>query len=110
MMNVLRVILSGVAAKDPGQILRVILSEATLVAKSKDLGGPALPRRHALFCGAPLRLAARAPLTKPSLASLAVIPAHHHVIPAKAGISLLAPRVSALACNDRCRETLEEAA
>ena len=29
--------------------LRVILSEATLVAKSKDLGGPALPRRHALF-------------------------------------------------------------
>ena len=90
--------------------LRVILSEATLVAKSKDLGGPALPRRHALFCGATLRLAARAPLTKPSLASLAVIPAHHHVIPAQAGISLLVPRVSALACNDRCRETLEEAA
>ena len=85
--------------------LRVILSEATLVAKSKDLGGPALPRRHALFCGAPLRLAARAPLTKPSLAPLAVIPAHHHVIPAKAGISLLVPRVSALACNDRCRIT-----
>ena len=117
MTNALRVILSGVAAKDPGQILRVILSEATLVAKSKDLGGPALPRRHALFCGATLRLAARAPLTKPSLAPLAVIPAHHHVIPARnhvipaqAGISLLVPRVSALACNDRCRETLEEAA
>ncbi len=116
-MNVLRVILSGVAAKDPGQTPCVILSEATLVAKPKDLGGPALPRRHALFCGAPLRLAARAPLTKPSLAPLAVIPAHHHVIPAlhyvipaKAGISLLAPRVSALACNDRCRETLGEAA
>lgn len=89
--------------------LRVILSEATLVAKSKDLGGPArslsLPKgRHALFCGAPLRLAARAPLTKPSLAPLAVIPAHHHVIPAQAGISLLAPQVSALACYDRCRE------
>ena len=90
--------------------MRVILSEATLVAKSKDLGGPALPRRHALFCGAPLRLAARAPLTKPSLAPLAVIPAHHHVISAQAGISLLVPRVSALACNDRCRETLDEAA
>ena len=58
-------------------------------------GGPALPRRHALFCGATLRLAARAPLTKPSLAPLAVIPAHHHVIPAQAGISLLVPRVSA---------------
>ena len=110
MTNALRVILSGVAAKDPGQTPCVILSEATLVAKSKDLGGPALPRRHALFCGASLRLAARAPLTKPSLAPLAVIPAHHHVIPAKAGISLLAPRVSALACHDRCRETLEEAA
>ena len=109
-MNVLRVILSGVAAKDPGQTPCVILSEATLVAKSKDLGGPALPRRHALFCGAPLCLAARAPLTKPSLASLAVIPARHRVIPAKAGISLLVPRVSALACNDRCRETLEDAA
>ena len=62
--------------------LRVILSEATLVAKSKDLGGPALPRRHALFCGAPLRLAARAPLTKPSLA----------------------PRVSSPRGHDRCRK------
>ena len=102
-MNVLRVILSGVAAKDPGQILRVILSEATLVAKSKDLGGPALPRRHALFCGAPLRLAARAPLTKPSRTPLGVIPA------LEPESSLVAP-VSALACNDRCRETLEEAA
>ena len=109
-MNVLRVILSGVAAKDPGQTPYVILSEATLVAKSKDLGGPALPRRHALFCGAPLRLAARAPLTKPSLAPLAVIPAHHHVIPAQAGISLLAPRVSSPTGHDRCRETLVEAA
>ena len=110
MMNVLRVILSGVAAKDPGQTPCVILSEATLVAKSKDLGGPALPRRHALFCGAPLRLAARAPLTKPSLAPLAVIPARHHVIPAQAGISLLVPRVSSPRGHDRCRETLEEAA
>lgn len=68
--------------------LRVILSEATLVAKSKDLGGPALPRRHALFCGAPLRLAARASLTKPSLA----------------------PRVSSPRGHDHCRETLGEAA
>ena len=66
------------------------------------LGGSALPHRHALFCGASLRLAARAPLTKPSLAPLAVIPA-------QAGISLLVPRVSALACHDRCRETLVEA-
>ena len=110
MMNVLRVILSGVAAKDPGQILRVILGEATLVAKSKDLGGPALPRRHALFYGPASRLRHPANLVKPSLAPLAVIPAHHHVISAQAGISLLVPRVSALACNDRCRETLEEAA
>jgi len=52
------------------------------------LGGPALPRRHALFCGASLRLAARAPLTKPSLA----------------------PRVSSPRGHDRCRETLGEAA
>ena len=110
MMNVLRVILSGVAAKDPGQTPCVILSEATLVAKPKDLGGPALPRRHALFYGPASRLRHPANLVKPSLAPLAVIPAHHHVIPAQAGISLLAPRVSALACNDRCRETLEEAA
>ena len=105
MMDVLRVILSGVAAKDPGQILRVILSEATLVAKSKDLGGPALPRRHALFCGAPLRLAARAPLTKPSLA-LSVGTSFR---PTSRNLDSV-PRVSALACNDRCRETLEEAA
>ena len=68
--------------------LRVILSEAALVAKSKDLGGPALPRRHALFYGPASRLRHPAALVKPSLA----------------------PRVSALACNDRCRETLEEAA
>lgn len=86
MTNVLRVMLSGVAAKDPGQTPCVILSEATLVAKSKDLGGPALPRRHALFCGAPLRLAARAPLTKPSLA----------------------PRVSSPRGHDRCREIGKE--
>ena len=123
-MNVLRVILSGVAAKDPGQTPYVILSEATLVAKSKDLGGPAFPRRHALFYGVVPGLSPVPHLVKPSLASLAVIPAHHHVIPARhhviparhhvipaqAGISLLVPRVSALACNDRCRETLEEAA
>lgn len=98
MMNVLRVILSGVAAKDPGQILRVIL------------GGPALLRRHALFCGSPLRLAARAPLTKPSLASLmssrtcsgitVLVPEPHTLSGVK--------RVSALACNDRCRELGEE--
>ena len=103
MMNVLRVILSGVAAKDPGQILRVVLSEATLVAKSKDLGGPALPRRHALFCGAPLRLAARAPLTKPSRFSFGVIPALEPE-------SSLAVPVSSPRGHDRCCETLEEAA
>lgn len=88
--------------------LRVILSEATLVAKSKDLGCPALPRRHALFYGPASRLHHPAALVKPSLAPLAVIPALHYVIPAKAGISLLVPRVSALACNDRCRELGEE--
>ena len=83
MMNVLRVILSGEAAKEPGQTPCVILSEATLVAKSKDLGGPALPRRHALFYGPASRLRYPANLVKPSLA----------------------PQVSALACNDRCRIT-----
>ena len=78
-------------------------------------GGPALPHRHALFYGSAAFRSLSLPkgaanLVKPSLAPLAVIPAHHHVIPAQAGISLLVPRVSALACNDRCRETLEEAA
>ena len=110
MMNVLRVILSGVAAKDPGQTPCVILSEATLVAKSKDLGGTPLPRRHALFYGRIPGLCPVPHLVKPSLAHSRVIPALHHVIPAQAGISLLVPRVSALACHDRCRETLEEAA
>ncbi len=69
------------------------------------LGGPALPRRHALFCGVPLRLAARAPLTKPSLA-LSVGTSFR---PTSRNLDSV-PRVSALACNDRCRETLEEAA
>lgn len=68
--------------------LRVIPSEATLVAKSKDLGGPALPRRHALFYGPASRLRHPANLVKPSLA----------------------PRVSSPRGHDRCRETLEEAA
>ena len=94
MMNVLRVILSGVAAKDPGQILRVILSEATLVAKSKDLGGPALPRRHALFYGPASRHCHPAVLVKRGQAPLA----------------LLAAPVSAPTGHDRCRETLVEAA
>lgn len=82
--------------------LRVILSEATLVAKSKDLGGPALPRRHALFYGPASRLRHPAALVKPSRTPLCVIPA------LEPESSLVAP-VSALACNDRCRETLEEA-
>ena len=70
MMNVLRVILSGVAAKDPGQTPCVIL------------GGPALPRRHALFYGPASRLRHPAALVKPSLA----------------------PRVSSPRGHDRCRE------
>ena len=77
---------------------------------SRAVGGPALPRRHALFYGPASRLRHPANLVKPSLASLAVIPARHHVIPAQAGISLLAPRVSSPRGHDRCRETLEEAA
>ena len=88
--------------------LRVILSEATLVAKSKDLGGPALPHRHALFYGPASRLCHPAALVKPSLAPLAVIPALHYVIPTKAGITLLVPRVSSLRGHDRCRELGEE--
>lgn len=91
MMNVLRVILSGVAAKDPGQTPRVIL------------GGPALPRRHALFYGPVPGLSPVPHLVKPSRSPLGVIPA------LEPESSLAAP-VSALACNDRCRETLEEAA
>ena len=90
-MNVLRVILSGVAAKDPGQTPRVIL------------GGPALPRRHALFYGRVPGLNPVPHLVKPSLA-------HSRVIPAKAGISSLVSRVSSPRGHDRCRETLEEAA
>ena len=57
------------------------------------LGGPALPRRHALFYGP----AAFRSLSLPKGAAALVKPS-------------LAPRVSALACNDRCRETLMEAA
>ena len=107
MTNVLRVILSGVAAKDPGQTPCVILSEATLVAKSKDLGGPALPRRHALFCGQSKVPSAGsgsfARLTKPSRFPLGVIPAFEPE-------SSLAAPVSSPRGHDRCRETLEEAA
>lgn len=110
MMNVLRVILSGEAAKDPGQTPCVILSEATLVAKSKDLGGPALPRRHALFYGPAAFRSLSLPkgaaaLVKPSLA-LSVGTSFR---PTSRNLDSV-PRVSALACNDRCRETLEEAA
>ena len=88
--------------------LRVILGEATLVAKSKDLGGPALPRRHALFYGSAAFRSLSLPkgaaaLVKPSRTPLGVIPA------LEPESSLVAP-VSALACNDRCRETLEETA
>ena len=104
-MNVLRVILSGVAAKDPGQILRVILSEATLVAKSKDLGGPALPRRHALFYGPVSRLRHPAALVKPSLA-LSVGTSFR---PTSRNLDSV-PRVSSPRGHDRCRETLEDAA
>ena len=67
------------------------------------LGGPALPRRHALFYGPASRLRHPAALVKRSQAPLGVIPA------LEPESSLAAP-VSALACNDRCRETLEEAA
>lgn len=95
-MNVLRVILSGVAAKDPGQTPCVILSEATLVAKSMDLGGPArslsLPKgRHALFYGP----AAFRSLRLPKGAAALVKPS-------------LAPRVSSPRGHDRCREIGEE--
>lgn len=102
-MNVLRVILSGVAAKDPGQTPCVILNEATLVAKSKDLGGPALPRRHALFYGRVPGLYPVPHLVKPSRFPLGVIPAFEPE-------SSLAAPVSSPRGHDRCRETLEEAA
>ena len=105
MTNVLRVILSGVAAKDPGQTPCVILSEATLVAKSKDLGGPALPRRHALFYGPASRLRHPANLVKPSLA-LSVGTSFR---PTSRNLDSV-PRVSSPRCHDRCRETLMEAA
>nr|WP_294959913.1 sugar transferase [uncultured Fibrobacter sp.] len=52
------------------------------------LGGPALPRRHALFYGPASRLCHPAHLVKPSLA----------------------PRVLSPRGHDRCRETLMEAA
>lgn len=45
------------------------------------------PRRHALFCGASLRLAARAPLTKPS----------------RAPLTAFAAPVSSPRGHDRCR-------
>lgn len=57
--------------------LRVILSEATLVAKPKDLGGPALPRRHALFYGPVPGLCPVPHLVKPSLASRVSSPRGH---------------------------------
>jgi len=57
--------------------LRVILSEATLVATSKDLGGPALPRRHALFYGSVPGLSPVPHLVKPSLAPRVSSPRGH---------------------------------
>ena len=88
--------------------LRVILSEATLVAKSKDLGGPALPHRHALFYGPASRLRHPAALVKPSLAPRPSLSPWSEAIGSIEPLG--ASRVSALACNDRYRETLEDAA
>ena len=67
------------------------------------LGGPALPRRHALFYGPASRLRHPAHLVKPSRTPLGVIPA------LEPESSLAAP-VSAPTGHDRCRETLVEAA
>ena len=67
------------------------------------LGGPALPRRHALFYGPASRLRPPAALVKPSRFSLGVIPALEPE-------SNLAAPVSSPRGHDRCRETLEEAA
>ncbi len=102
MMNVLRVILSGVAAKDPGQAPCVILSEATLVAKSKDLGGPALPRRHALFYGPASRLRHPAALVKPSLAPRPSLSPWSEAIGSIEPLGV--PRVSSPRGHDRCRK------
>ena len=60
-------------------------------------------RRHALFYGRIPGLCPVPHLVKPSRFPLGVIPA------LEPESSLAAP-VSALACNDRCRETLEDAA
>ena len=69
------------------------------------LGGPALPLRHALFYGPASRLRHPANLVKPSHA-LSVGTSFR---PTSRNLDSV-PRVSALACNDRCRETLEDAA
>ena len=72
------------------------------------LGGPALPRRHALFYGPASRLRHPASLVKPSLASRPSLSPWSEAIGSIEPLGV--PRVSALACNDRCRETLQEAA
>ena len=61
---------------------------------SRAMGGPALPRRHALFYGPASRHCHPAVLVKRGQAPLA----------------LLAAPVSAPTGHDRCRETLVEAA
>ena len=69
------------------------------------LGGPALPRRHALFYAPASRLRHPAALVKPSLA-LSVGTSFR---PTSRNLDSV-PRVSSPRCHDRCRETLMEAA
>ena len=69
------------------------------------LGGPALPRRHALFYGPASRLRHPAALVKPSLA-LSVGTSFR---PTSRNLDSV-PRVSSPRGHDRCRETLVEAA
>jgi len=69
------------------------------------LGGPALPRRHALFYGPASRHCHPAVLVKPSLA-LSVGTSFR---PTSRNLDSV-PRVSSPRGHDRCRETLVEAA
>ena len=71
------------------ELFNILKGDMAVIGPRPDcLGGPALPRRHALFYGPASRLRHPANLVKPSLA----------------------PRVSSPRGHDRCRETLEEAA
>ena len=86
------------------RLFNILKGDMAVIGPRPDcMGGPALPRRHALFYGPASRLRHPAALVKPSRFPLGIIPA------LEPESSLAAP-VSSPRGHDRCRETLMEAA